>query len=355
MRGALPPVDPEILDEERRDDHPRAVVHPALGRELPHARRRRAGSRSSPPSRRASPSASSSQTSPRGRKSSVRLSGPGPQQLRVEVPPAELAHEGLAARTRPLPARRATWRRRSRGAGTARAARSPSAARSSWPPVAVRRRDRRAASAAAAATPRALAARAEPRRRWRAAAAGPDRRRQEANRRRRRQRVAERHLRPGAVVGREDLEEVAPRRSDLARRDDACPVDEAQVAAPRRAAASRRRAYGLTSALAKTVVAPTSRASAARSRPRRRRGGRSSAPPRSRSESSRSARHSSRNAPTGRCRSEARRPERDVLDEQRHARPRAVAHAAWSAGLSWTRRSRVRRTTAVGIASSIAA
>ncbi|MBA3842161.1 MAG: hypothetical protein H0X39_06015 [Actinobacteria bacterium] len=34
----MAPVDAEILDEKRRDDQPRAVVHPAFGSELAHSR-----------------------------------------------------------------------------------------------------------------------------------------------------------------------------------------------------------------------------------------------------------------------------------------------------------------------------
>ena len=111
-----------------------------------------------------------------------------------------------------------------------------------------------------------------------------------------------------------------------------------------RAGAAARRAYGLTSALAKTVVAPTARAArtvSATTSPRRT----SSAPPSRRSDGRgrRATRAGTRDGGTPRrsaCR-RCRRRARTAAAPSR--RPRA---AAASAGLSWTRRSRVKRTTA---------
>ena len=155
VRRAQPPVEVEVLGQERRRQQARAVVHEALARELAHAGvddrvaratvlpgRQRLGVVAPAMAARA--------------EVGVRDLRPGREQLRVEVAPAELAHERLGAvpATRALDqlergeaaemqvrARAATCRRqRGRRAGArSRRARAPaSASAGAGPPTRLR-------------------------------------------------------------------------------------------------------------------------------------------------------------------------------------------------------------------------
>ena len=96
MPCSLAPVDPEVLDEERGGDHPGPVVHPAFLAQLPHAGvdERVAGHPFLPgrePVGVVEP-AVTARPQVLDLRSRLRV-----EDLRVEVPPAELAHERLAA------------------------------------------------------------------------------------------------------------------------------------------------------------------------------------------------------------------------------------------------------------------
>ena len=96
MRGAETPVDVQVLGQERRGDEPCPVVHEPLGAELPHARvdERIAGAAVLPGLERLAvvAPAVAARTQVLGRDLGARG-----EQLVVEVAPAELAHERLAA------------------------------------------------------------------------------------------------------------------------------------------------------------------------------------------------------------------------------------------------------------------
>ena len=96
MARSLAPVDVQVLGEERRHDHARAVVHEALVRELPHRGVDHGIARPAvlPRGQRVGvavpPVATRPVVAPRGGRSSG-------EELREEVAPAELPHEGGGA------------------------------------------------------------------------------------------------------------------------------------------------------------------------------------------------------------------------------------------------------------------
>src|SRR5262245_31715243 len=98
--GATPPIDAQVLDEERGDDQARAVVHDALARELTHARvddgiaRATRLPRLERPPIDAPPVAARPVVRPRDRRK-------GRRHLMVEIAPAELTYERVS--TGPTP------------------------------------------------------------------------------------------------------------------------------------------------------------------------------------------------------------------------------------------------------------
>ena len=110
VAGAPPPVDPEVVGEERRGHQPRPVVHPTVRAELAHPRvdERIAGSAVAPGGEALGVVA----PAPVAPGAVVRPGGvrPGRQHLVEEVAPAHLPHERLA--TGAVAGRRARRRRR---------------------------------------------------------------------------------------------------------------------------------------------------------------------------------------------------------------------------------------------------
>ena len=97
VRRPEPPVDVQILRQERRREQPRAVVHEALARELPHPRvDDRVARAALLPGREALGVVRASGGRAAGSRVVDDLGARG-EQLRVEVAPAELPHERLGA------------------------------------------------------------------------------------------------------------------------------------------------------------------------------------------------------------------------------------------------------------------
>ena len=289
----------------------------------------------------ASPSGSSSQRSPRGRMSSTWVRGRATEDLGVEVAPAELADERLSA-----PLRGAHGKRPRRDAAEVQVGREPRGRVG---------RDRIVAA-------RAVSVEMLPKPSSGALDAGP----LTAGhalvliQHKVRPRPARCRRAAGSPAASGPASPTAPPTTHGGRArtpgSGRCPSEQPRPRerrswhrrgggrAPAASLRCRSTAYGLTSALAKTVVAPIDRAArtvSATTSPRRT----SSAPPSRRSDASRSASDSGRNA-----RRPAAAPKRVVPIPSSSTNSgntvSAASTAAASVGLSWTRRSRVKRTTA---------
>ena len=227
MTRALAPVDPEVLDEERRGDHARAVVHPPLRAKLPHARvdERVAGHPLLPG--REPVGVVEPAVAPRAHVVDLGLAG----ARRGSARRSRASRAGARTRRRRAPARarRGHAARRSRSAGRARAARSRRRRARRGRPC----RSRRGAPAATpppcatpALSPPGIVARVDS---TQSSGAGRLDAVGQPDRPRRRHGRPPRHLRPGTVVRREDLVVVVARRGDLSGGDDEVAVDEAKV------------------------------------------------------------------------------------------------------------------------------
>ena len=321
----------EVLGQERGDEQPRAVVHEPGRRQLAHAGVDDRDSRSGPPSTRRGRRGRRATRGGAGAGRCVALAGYGGEELRVEVAPRELADELVAAAARRHLERREQAEVQRDRQPRGRVGREVVAHLG----VAARRRPRASASSCCA-------------RRGLAAVAG----RRPAGRRARRRRAARaargailerapRLGRPGAVVRREDAVVVAVGRRDRARRHDG---DAREAPAPRapRAAAARAAARRARRPRRGTRPRRRTRAPRAPSPPRARRAGRRARRRAGAASASRScsAAASSADAPLATRAS-------SVSSSTNSGSTRSASRAAAaSAGLSWTRRSRVKRTTA---------
>ena len=135
VRRADPPVDHQVLGEERRDHHAGAVVHPPFSARAGASRRRRPGNPVRPVLPRVQHLSSSfDHFGSRGAaRRACAASGRAARSCAIEVAPAQLPHERF---THPG-GRAAGWRppvpTGNRSAGTARCATCASPGRSSWP------------------------------------------------------------------------------------------------------------------------------------------------------------------------------------------------------------------------------